>query len=239
MVHLKDWVRVIQDYEEPKEKLIELVLLRNKGAFDLDLYRVYEQSGIIYNDGLGMFGGILQEIDEGQGHLREGDFPKLSKGPGYLIPICDHLGNVLYFINYSNERDKTQKYIIGYPKPLKESLAQIKTYGLEDTLMALEQDTLYVTEGVFDRLRLKYYGLPSLALLGTQATDYFKTHAGRFQKVVYIGDKDRSGQRAFDKMRRMGIRMLKIDIPRFKDIDEYAANDPEGCQQWIQKVVES
>ena len=110
--------------------------------------------------------------------------------------------------------------------------------GLEDTKQALSTGKLYVTEGTFDRLRLKAYGLPVVSTLGTKFTRYFEVYAQRFNQVIYIGDRDDAGARAYLKARERQITMLKQLVPKGKDVDEFASHYPEEFAEWVEQLTQ-
>lgn len=234
-VNKEQIIQTIDQYEIQKEKLIELVLIRNNGIFDEELYYTYLNEGIFYSETLDDFAEIM--IESGV-DLDEFDFePTDILTKGYLIPVYDHLGDVLYFINYNSERGKNKKYFIAYPYEYKDKVANIRVIGLDGIKEALEEQVIFITEGTFDRLRLKAYGLPVISTMGTQLTGYFKEYIKRFKHVVYIGDNDSSGKRSFRLGFKQGMNVYQEIVPVGKDVDEYAILRPQEFSKWVDKEL--
>lgn len=219
------------------EQLIHLVLQRNKGVFRDELFNAYQQVGIFHAQSIDHFEQVLVGMGTHPEDL--GLAPTKVLDGGYFIPCLDHLGEILYFINYSWERGPKNKYYIVYPSTeYRKNLTQIKVMGLEDTKQALDEGVLYVTEGTFDRLRLKAYGLPVVSTLGTKFTHYFERYAQRFNQVIYIGDRDDAGSRAYLNARERNVRMLKQLVPKGKDVDEFASAYPEEFKEWLDVLTQ-
>lgn len=251
MFNQSQLVQVIQEDEFQKERITELVLRRNNNEFDEGLFSVYLNEGIFWSDNIEMFIDIMGRMgisvkDLGyediiikglERTLELGYEPGTLLTRGYLVPIYNHLGEFLFFINYNGDRDKNQKYFIVYPTATKEFLAGIRVLGLNDIKQSLSEGRLVVTEGTFDRLRLKAQGIPAVATMGTQLTDYFKDLAKRFKVVYYIGDNDDAGNKSYKSGRYAGLRMLKVEVPKGKDIDEFGAMYPEEFREFVQRKI--
>lgn len=233
----------LNNIPELQDMLKELSLNRNDGKFDDNLYQTFLSSGIVYIDNLEQFYNFFVEVSGNEPDYygyepyinRQGkEYENIVLFNGYLIPCFDHIGDLLYFINYNPERDP--KYLIAYPKGLKETLSGLKVFGLEDTRQALEENRLYVTEGTFDRLRLKSEGLACISTMGTLFTPYFLHHIKRFDKVVYIGDNDQAGMKAYRDARKKGAVMMNIKVPKGKDIDELGKRYPRLYKDFIEEI---
>lgn len=232
----KDYVEYVTECEEQHEHLYNLMVIRNNGVEDFDLFQAYLNAGIIYSKDFAMYNSILGEFGvdlEEQGFTK----PRLFE-EGYMIPCYDHVGDTLFYINYSNKRGSKYKYLMVYPqnKVIRQALTQIKVYGLEDTLLAHQEDRVFVVEGSFDRLRLKSKGLPVIATLGTKVTQYAQDYMARFGRVYYIGDNDYAGKASFNELRSNGLILNKQYVPAGKDIDDFGKEDPEGFSEWIAKM---
>lgn len=214
-----------------QEQLIHLVLKRNLNTFDDNLYHSYQQSGIFHARNLDHFEEVLEDMGSHPSEL--GLKPSRVLDGGYFIPCFDHLGDILYFINYSWQRGPKHKYYIVYPTGLNKQYSGIKVMGLEDTRQGLLEGRMFVTEGTFDRLRLKAEGLPCVSTLGTKFTPYFERHIRRFNHVTYLGDRDEAGSIAYLRARERQVMMLKKLVPKGKDVDEFASNYPNEFKQWV------
>lgn len=240
----EDLVQYIIDNDTAKEDLIYLVLQRNNEQFNEDLYYSYQNQGIIHvnniNDTQQIFetlGYTLEDLGFSQEYgYEQNQYEYGLTKEGYLVPVVDHLGEILYFVNYSYKRDTSQKYIITYPTEYKEKLTQVKLMGLDDTKSALTQNKVIITEGVFDRLRLKAYNLPVMAVMGTSFTPYVQRYLKRFNQVIYIGDTDTQGKKSYQRAMTNQLYMFNEVVPKGKDIDEFATNYPEDCDEWIRQL---
>ena len=232
----RDYVEYLTTEESQHEYLYNLMKLRNNNQEDFDLFQAYLNAGIIYSQDFDHYSRILAEFGY---DLEEQGFsnPKLFK-EGYMIPCYDHIGDTMFYINYSATRGSKYKYLMVYPqnKEIREALTQIKVYGLEDSLLAHQEDRLFVVEGSFDRLRLKSQGLPVIATLGTKVTQYARDYMGRFSRVYYIGDNDYAGKKSFKDLRGHGLLLNKQYVPSGKDVDDFGKEDPQGFTDWINKM---
>ena len=232
MLHQQQLVESLQADDYQLNKLKELVHMRN-GDFNQSLFDTYLAEGIFWSESLEMFEDVLSVAGS---HPEDfGYEPVYILTQGYLVPVYDHVGYVLFFINYNGNREKNQKYFIAYPPHIKEQLSQIRVLGLQDTKEFIEKQRVFVTEGVFDRLRLKAAGLPVIATMGTQLTDYFVAYIQRYKEILYVGDQDEAGQRSFLIGRHKGLNMYKLPLPKEKDIDAFAANYPDDYALWLEQ----
>lgn len=233
-MHQDDYHEYISDSEEQKGWIEDLVLIRNNQEFSQELYNAYCEAGILYSKSYAHYSGILEEFGyslQEQGYTKERLFEA-----GYIVPCYDHLGDTMFYINYSNKRGRKLKYLMIYPENRKDVLTQIKVFGLEDTLQAHEEDRLFITEGVFDRLRLKSQGIPVIATLGSQVTDYVGEYLQRFERVHYIGDNDRAGKQSYLALRDRGLQLNKQYLPTGKDVDDYGKESPDEFREWIKQM---
>lgn len=231
-----DYVEYLTEVEEQHEHLYTLMQIRNNNQEDFELFQGYLNAGIIYSKDFNHYSSILAEF--GVDLVEQGfNKPRLFE-EGYMIPCYDHVGDTIFYINYSNKRGPKYKYLMVYPqnKELREALTQIKVYGLEDTLLAHKEDRLFVVEGPFDRLRLKSQGVPAIATLGTKVTQYARNYMARFGRVYYIGDNDDSGKKSFKQLRDNGLLLNKQYVPSGKDVDDFGKENPEEFRNWVAKM---
>ena len=88
---------------------------------------------------------------------------------------------------------------------------------------AAQSRWVIVTEGVFDALTLRGWGLPSIALLGTHADNRTLQVLSRFERVCLALDNDQAGQTATaDLLEAIGRRARAVELPDVNDVAELA-----------------
>lgn len=232
----KTWVEVVKNDEFQTEMLTVLVEERNNDVFDEKLFLAFQNAGIVCIPEIDVLIELLDQCGErldtlGFTNNRQTD-TMLSEG--FLIPSFSVLGEFLFFVNYDWERDKSKKYINAYPTEMQATLGKFKIFGADDLGKGIQRGTLYVTEGMFDRLRLTAMGLPACCTMGAELSDYHKLFFNRCPQIVYIGDSDATGQKSFQKFRTYVPRTMQEKVPnREKDIDDFAKNYPEDFEEYV------
>jgi hypothetical protein len=133
-----------------------------------------------------------------------------------IIPIRGVEGNVLFLKLRRDPRsnnDKQPKFRF-YPQG-----SQANIYGY-DTLLE-ENETLYVSEGEFDRMLLISNGLPAItstAGAGTFKEEWLKAFNG-VKEVILVFDRDEAGANGRDKLAQkiydefIAIKVYKLTLP--------------------------
>ena len=90
-------------------------------------------------------------------------------------------------------------------------------------------DAVVVTEGLFDWLTARQWGLPVVALVGTHASREALRQLGRFRRVYLALDADAAGRQATAELcRLLGNRAVPVPLPAgVKDLAELAPR-PDG-----------
>lgn len=101
-------------------------------------------------------------------------------------------GGIFFYIIY-NPLDKNYKYDNIYLGDVVDRIPDKKTkmYGLET--LDYTKDSVYVVEGVFDRIRLVEEGYNVVSLLGTSISDYMLKILKRFDNIYLTMDSDSAG----------------------------------------------
>lgn len=96
-------------------------------------------------------------------------------------------------------------------------------------LTRVRGDAVVVTEGLFDWLTARQWGLPVVALVGTHASREALRRLSRFRRVYLALDADAAGRQATTELcRRLGDRAVSIPLPAgVKDLAELAPR-PDG-----------
>lgn len=155
-----------------------------------------------------------------------------SKGYEMLshrITIPNILGQDLcdFIIGRTITHDKVKYLGIRVPKPI---------YGLFDVWPL---QTLFITEGQFDWLLLREWGLPSIVIGGTHITNV-NIAILKHRNIVIVPDNDAVGLKAaLDLKIKLGHSAIVLDYASMgiKDISE-AATIPGGKEEFIQIVRE-
>ncbi|MBI4496640.1 MAG: toprim domain-containing protein [Chloroflexi bacterium] len=92
--------------------------------------------------------------------------------------------------------------------------------GWESTTSA---ESVWLTEGVFDWLTLRRWGLPAVALVGTHAGAAAVRALSRFPRIYLALDSDAAGQAAAaDLVSALGPRAMVVQLPGVKDVADLA-----------------
>lgn len=232
----KKWVESIKEDEFQREMLTILVEERNNEVFDENLLETFINAGIVCIPEIEVFLELLdrnEETFESLGFVNNSKTHKMLEGC-FLIPSFSVLGEFLFFVNYDWERDKSKKYINVYPNSVKETMGKMKIYGADDLGKGINKGTLFVTEGIFDRLRLASVGLAACCTMGAELSDFHKVFFNRCPQIVYIGDTDDVGKKSFQKFRTYVPRTMQEKLPLSeKDIDDLAKNYPDEFNDYI------
>lgn len=104
---------------------------------------------------------------------------------------------------------------------------------------ARDEGAVYVTEGPFDWLALRSWGLPSLALVGTHVRREALAALARFGRVYLALDGDAAGREATDALRGLlGARAVPVALPGVKDVADLALR-PDGGDAFRRAVTEA
>ena len=156
---------------------------------------------------------------------------------GYIIPIRDIRNNIIFYINHSYMRDKSQKYLNIYTGLYGGSEHDIKVYGMHNTPLAYKTGLMVVVEGVFDCNVFPEFGIASSAMLGTKITKYQEHYYKRFDKLVYIKDNDFEGEMAWKKFKKTFPNAIPYSVPvKYKDSDKFYCDIHARSHflQWIE-----
>lgn len=183
---------------------------------------------------------LLCENDDIESHLRSRDVD-LSK----TRVIMDKENNLAVFLlfnlsgqlvgyqqynpkgtktgNDSRDRDKAKywTYITKHPEKT------IGVWGLETVFD--NQDFLFVTEGIFDAVKLHNIGMPAIAVLGNHPKMLKPWFAAMNKKVIAVADNDDAGNKL------KSVASMSISTPKpYKDLGEM----PQGeVRNWLKSVL--
>lgn len=105
--------------------------------------------------------------------------------------------------------------------------------------VAHEARTVYLTEGPFDWLALRSWGLPALALVGTRARREALEALTRFPRVYLALDSDEAGREATEALRGLlGARAVPVSLPGAKDVADLALR-PDGRDAFRHAIAEA
>lgn len=234
MIIRKKDIKEITEDVGVQEELEELVNIR-RGCKDELYHKHLIDYGVFYNED-------YHDLEDyfGIDFKEEGyEKPQLLNN-GWIIPVYDSLGTVIYWINYSSERDGNMKYFKVTPKQLDNKMV----FGMDDLDFILKEDYIVWVEGTFDMMRLRMHGIPSLATLGTYFNPYMKEMSKRVSRNILIPDNDEGkndgrtpySKTFWKKMEKELIRPYVVGINReYKDVDEHSE---EELKKLIQKIKE-
>jgi DNA primase catalytic core len=142
---------------------------------------------------------------------------------GRIVVPEIRVGQPIWLVGRTLEsRDAVPKYL-GLPgrKPL---------LGWETASVAR---TITVVEGVFDWLTLRHWGLPGIALVGTQVRSETLHFLTRFERVFLTLDTDEPGRTATATLLQvLGERATAVVLPGVKDVADLAAR-PDGLSVFL------
>lgn len=206
---LTEYVRELQKRSD-KNKLKGLEEIR---GFDANLL---EQLGIFYiRDQVDML--VPRFID------RVKDFGVISsanKKPiyesRYVIPFYDIEGLVCGLAGYS--LTSKERYLYATPKYFERRDA---IYGIEDYKKCIEDEYVFVVEGLTDRIALMNIGIENvMATAGAHKSAHMMSMLSMIKNVIFIPDRDKVGDLTKEYWRTN--RFIRVYIPIiYKDIDEY------------------
>lgn len=154
----------------------------------------------------------------------------------FVIPVRNSKNQIIFYIVNNIDKDgKRPKYVNTYSDLFNGNEVQFKVFGMHNTLNALKQGRIVVTEGVFDSIVLSDKDIPTVALLGTKLVPYHKQFLNRFDNIIYIPDNDVPGETAWKKFKREFPNAIRYDVPLgYKDSDEFISNGiPYYVDNWI------
>lgn len=157
----------------------------------------------------------------------------------YMFPVLNGKGSLNAWVGYDFEADSKTKYIVGM---LGINDKKKLLYGLHDLNQAYIEDTIIVTEGMFERIRLKSIGLNvGVSLLGKKMSKWQKRYINRFKNKILIPDGDSAGQSMIEQwtegltgnvavvrlstMEKTFIYPEETRIKLAKDLDDRLRND--------------
>lgn len=104
---------------------------------------------------------------------------------------------------------------------------------------ARDEHAVYLTEGPFDWLALRSWGLPALALVGTHARREALAALARFPRVYLALDGDAAGREATVALRGLlGARAVPVTLPGVKDVADLALR-PDGRDAFRRAVADA
>jgi|GEM_PF-1597444 len=119
----------------------------------------------------------------------------------FIIPIHDIAGDLISLVGYY---DDWKKYItIATPYFSKELLFFNFKHAYELSWNHFN-GLVFVVEGMFDCLSLRAIGLPVVATMGSDVSEFKGEFLRLFKKVVAIPDDDKTGRRALNRYSRGG-----------------------------------
>lgn len=202
-------------------------------------FKTYLRRGIFCSadENLDELGYILEQLGVDESALDVDEVGLTLFKRGYILPVWDGNNKLLFYINYSWQRDKSKKYMNIYPVTNRENIKAMKMYGMYNLKQALQEDRIVVVEGSFDVLRLEAYGIPAVCLLGTKIMPYHKQFLSRFSTVIYVQDEDNAGTGAWNKFKvevphAMAYRMTGI----YNDVDEFAKKSVIEFEEWVKPL---
>lgn len=185
----------------------------------------------------------LDELDY-LGELAELSFPEMGIYSdnermylnGFIIPVMDSMSRIIFYINYSFERDSSKKYINIYPHNYSKDTS-IRLYGMDSFKRSLKYDTVVAVEGSFDRLRLEAEGIPTVAMLGTKLTSMQVNYLERFKRIIYVEDNDESGEVAYQRLKSRLTRVERYQLySGYEDVDHFGSTGGSDYREWVTKL---
>jgi len=132
---------------------------------------------------------------------------------GRVVAPEIRVGQPLWLVGRTiDPRDVRPKYL-GLPgrKPL---------FGWE---FAASHHDVWVVEGIFDFLTLRSWGMPALALVGTQVRPETLAALERFRRIYLALDNDPAGRDASRRLAdHLGDRAIPVSLPGVKDVADLA-----------------
>lgn len=216
--------------QEDVERLRELVEYRSKGEDEHFLNYLLSQ-GVIYSTTekaldtrLRAIGLTLEDLNLHQKGLVEN---------GWLFPVYDSSNRWMYWVNYSNRRESSKKYL----NVVQQGNLDKMVLGMDTLPKALEINQLVWVEGVIDQYRLASYGIPTVATLGTTVTEYMQKLSKRVATNIIIPDNDGNEKTSIGKdfgteLRSQLTHARIFGLSYVKDIDECFSVMPEQFH-WV------
>lgn len=163
----------------------------------------------------------------------------------YMFPVLSGSGKLHAWNGYDYE--SKSKYLVGL---LGVGDKKRLMYGIHDIQQAYDEDTIIVTEGTFERIRLKEMGLNvGVSMLGKKMSPWHKQFLNRFKNVILIPDGDDEGQMMIDQWAKdltsnvaiVKIKMVEKDFvypeetirKTAKDLDDKLRADELEQQRFI------
>lgn len=191
------------------------------------------QRGILYvTDDLGELEYLSDETGislEEMGITEDNEHMFLN---GYIIPIRDIKGRIIWYQNYSFNRDKGTKYIMIFPDSY-EGAQNIRMYGTHNYDKAMELDSIVAVEGIFDAIRLEMAGVPAVSLMGTKLTKSQQRFLSNFRRVYYVPDNDVSGEYASIRNQRLDNLVEYKLVSGYEDVDHLGKEGGYEYDMWL------
>lgn len=156
----------------------------------------------------------------------------------YIIPIRDSANKILFYVTHNYTNEKVAKYVNTYTDLFNGKEVFFKSYGMHNTQLALKQDRIVVTEGIFDCNALPEYNIPSIALLGTKIVEYHHIFLNRFNNIIYIPDNDVAGEMSWKNFKQKFPNAVKYTVPLgYKDVDQFLFEGKKNqVESWINEL---
>jgi len=223
----------LPEWEQPKEEKEILHIVDKKEAFKRYLSFLWSSEAVNY------FRNV-RHFDDSWGAWAELRWDEKEKR--ILFPIYNIDKQLLGFNGraiYPDIQPKTRDY---------EGLQKRKVLLGEHLLKSDKQNYVIITEGPFDYLRLRSYGLPAVALLGSVLTDEKATTLKKLGKtVIWCTDNDLAGQKAIygqtdvvtgeHQFEKGGLAKLKGYVEQMTVVFPEGINDPDELSEEQAKQV--
>lgn len=212
------------DYEE-QEMFIKVILEELRGLKNEDLTLTFEylkNLGAFYipNDEYltHHFGEEIKKFEYG---LYVGGLCRIYKSLAMPLRYLDE--KLLGFVAYDNGNDSSDPdNFIKYQYPAKNVWDKKRYMFIErdELAKAIEDGYIFITDGIFDKIRLQTLGYNAVSLCGSSLTEWHELYLSPIEHKIVLPDNDQAGT----SLSRWCQRRLDNCI-EFKQGDEWDADD--------------
>ena len=91
----------------------------------------------------------------------------------------------------------------------------------DDFVGAIDDDYLFIVDGIFDAINLNHIGLHAVSLMGSNLSNWHVQYLKMFKYVIVVPDNDNAGVSLVKKLKKHRPDAIVLLQGKYKDIDDY------------------
>lgn len=148
-----------------------------------------------------------------------------------VIPIRNILGDIAGLCGYTGDSD-TKKYTYSNKKVWKKENHVF--CERKDLIKAMEEDYIFITDGIFDKLILEYYGFNAMCLMGSHVSFFMGEILKFIKHPILVTDNDTAGRALLQKLKKKNSGVIEFQMQRDNDIYDFLVRDAKNVEEFKQ-----